>query len=68
MPTYEFECSGCGLRFEKFLAITDDSPHECPVCKNTAKRLISTGAGLIFKGSGFYVNDYRKPEKASQKK
>lgn len=60
MPTYEYECSNCGHKFEKFQSITAAPIKKCPVCgKNTAKRLIGMGAGLIFKGSGFYITDYR---------
>src|SRR5689334_2601945 len=60
MPTYEYECSNCGNRFEKFQSITAAPIKKCPHCgKNTAQRLIGTGAGLIFKGSGFYITDYR---------
>ena len=60
MPTYEYRCDACGHTFEQFQSITADSIRKCPVCgKNKVKRLISTGAGLIFKGSGFYITDYR---------
>jgi putative FmdB family regulatory protein len=60
MPTYEYECAHCGHKFEKFQSMTAAPIKKCPVCgKNTAKRLIGTGAGLIFKGSGFYITDYR---------
>ena len=60
MPTYEYECANCGNRFEKFQSITAAPIKKCPACgKNTAQRLIGTGAGLIFKGSGFYITDYR---------
>lgn len=60
MPTYEYECSNCGNRFEKFQSITAAPIKKCPACgKNTAQRLIGTGAGVIFKGSGFYTTDYR---------
>lgn len=60
MPTYEYECSACGHAFELFQSITAKPQKKCPACKrSTAKRLISAGAGLIFKGSGFYITDYR---------
>ena len=68
MPTYEFKCGKCGHLFERFLSITDSSKMTCPICGHYSERLISSGAGLIFKGSGFYVNDYRKkgkPEKTT---
>ena len=66
MPTYEFKCGSCGHLFEKFLPISDGSKQKCPLCGKDTRRLISSGAGLIFRGSGFYVNDYGKkgkPEK-----
>ncbi len=60
MPTYEYRCDACGHQFEKFQSITAEPIRKCPVCgKNKAKRLIGIGAGLIFKGSGFYITDYR---------
>ena len=60
MPTYEYRCSACGHKFEKFQSITAAPIKKCPACnKNAAQRLIGTGAGLIFKGSGFYITDYR---------
>ncbi len=60
MPTYEYQCSGCGHKFEKFQSITAPPIKQCPQCgKKKVRRLIGTGAGLIFKGSGFYITDYR---------
>ena len=60
MPTYEYRCDACSHAFEKFQSITAAPIKKCPVCgKNKVRRLISTGAGLIFKGSGFYITDYR---------
>ena len=60
MPTYEYRCDACGNEFEKFQSITSAPIRKCPKCgKNKVRRLISTGAGLIFKGSGFYITDYR---------
>jgi putative FmdB family regulatory protein len=60
MPTYEYKCDACGYQFEKFQPITAKPIKKCPNCgKNQVKRLIGTGAGLIFKGGGFYITDYR---------
>lgn len=60
MPTYDYQCQACGHRFEAFESITATPQKKCPVCgKNKLKRLIGAGAGLIFKGSGFYQTDYR---------
>jgi len=60
MPTYEYACEACGHRFEEFQSIKAKSLTTCPVCKKKKlKRLISGGAGFIFKGSGFYATDYR---------
>lgn len=60
MPTYEYLCDNCGNRFEKFQSITADTLRKCPECgKMKLKRLIGAGAGVIFKGSGFYETDYR---------
>src|SRR5438128_12417098 len=60
MPTYEYKCDACGHQFERFQSITADPIRRCPECgKAKVRRLISSGAGLIFKGSGFYITDYR---------
>src|SRR3954451_490445 len=60
MPTYEYQCENCGHRFEKFQSIKAAPIRKCPECgKNSVKRLLGTGAGIIFKGSGFYTTDYR---------
>jgi putative FmdB family regulatory protein len=60
MPTYEYQCDACGNKFEKFQSIKSAPIRKCPRCgKNKVRRLIGTGAGLIFKGSGFYITDYR---------
>ncbi|MFC1668313.1 FmdB family zinc ribbon protein [Chlamydiota bacterium] len=59
MPTYEYECKKCSFRFEEFQKITDGPLKKCPKCKGVLKRLLGTGAGILFKGSGFYSTDYR---------
>jgi len=52
MPIYEYECESCGLRFERWQSITEDPIAECPECHGRIRRLISSGTGFIFKGSG----------------
>ncbi|HEY7115876.1 MAG TPA: FmdB family zinc ribbon protein [Tepidisphaeraceae bacterium] len=60
MPTYEYQCDACNHRFEKFQSITAAPIKKCPKCgKSKVRRLIGTGAGVLFKGSGFYITDYR---------
>src|ERR1700736_6015760 len=67
MPTYEYQCEKCGKSFEAFQSMRDEPFRECPkaLCREKkwghgrVKRLLGTGAGLIFKGSGFYTTDYR---------
>ena len=60
MPTYEYECEKCGKRLEKSQPITAEPLKDCPKCKQkTLRRIISSGGGIIFKGSGFYQTDYR---------
>jgi putative FmdB family regulatory protein len=67
MPTYEYSCRKCGQTFEAFQSMRDEPFRECPkdLCRlpkwghGKVKRLLGTGAGLIFKGSGFYTTDYR---------
>jgi putative FmdB family regulatory protein len=60
MPTYEYECRKCGHQFEKFQSITAVPLKSCPKCKGRVARLLTTGSGIIFKGSGFYQTDYKK--------
>jgi putative FmdB family regulatory protein len=62
MPTYEYRCPE-GHEFERFQKMTDPPRARCPVCGKSAVRQISGGAGLIFKGSGFYITDYGKDGK-----
>ena len=60
MPTYDYKCDACGHAFEQFHSMMASPIRKCPACKKLkVKRLIGTGAGLIFKGSGFYITDYR---------
>src|SRR3989442_8923404 len=67
MPTYEYSCQKCGQTFEAFQSMRDEPFRECPkeLCRlpkwghGKVKRMLGTGAGLIFKGSGFYTTDYR---------
>jgi len=60
MPTYDYLCQSCGHGFEQFQLITAKTLRKCPKCKKfKLNRLIGTGAGIIFKGSGFYETDYR---------
>src|SRR5262247_4008861 len=60
MPTYEYRCGACSHEFEEFQSITAPVKRKCPKCgKSKLERLIGTGAGIIFKGGGFYETDYR---------
>ena len=60
MPTYDYKCDKCGHEFETYQSMKDEKLTKCPSCgENTLKRLIGTGSGLIFKGSGFYLTDYK---------
>ncbi|MEO0216611.1 MAG: FmdB family zinc ribbon protein [candidate division WOR-3 bacterium] len=68
MPTYEYECSNCQFHFEEFQKITDLPVAVCPKCGGKARRLISGGIGLIFKGSGFYITDYKKQSLPKEEK
>ena len=60
MPTYEYRCAN-GHAFELFQRMSEDPVDTCPQCGAPAERLLSPGAGLLFKGSGFYITDYKKP-------
>jgi putative FmdB family regulatory protein len=71
MPTYDYRCTKCKHRFELFHGISDDSPKQCPRCKGRSIRIPTGGAGLLFRGSGFYITDYRSKsyrEKARSEK
>lgn len=68
MPTYDYECTSCGHVFEAFQGIKEEPLKECPECKKEVKRRIGSGAGIIFKGTGFYCTDFKDkkgtPDKA----
>ena len=71
MPTYEYRCNACKHEFEVFQTITAEPLSDCPECEGEVTRLISGGAGFLFKGDGFYTTDYRsenykKGEKAEK--
>ncbi len=59
MPTYEYECTKCGHEFEKFQSMKDEPLKRCPKCRCKVRRVFGSGAGILFKGSGFYQTDYR---------
>ena len=68
MPTYDYQCTNCGFQFELFQNIFADPIKKCPECSmDKAVRLISGGSGLIFKGTGFYVTDYKNKKEADSK-
>lgn len=60
MPTYEYECRHCNHTFEKFQSMTEEPVKVCPECGKNVRRVIGGGTGIIFKGSGFYVNDSKR--------
>ena len=61
MPTYDYRCDACGHELELFHAMTADPVTKCPSCgEEKLRRLIGSGAGIIFKGSGFYETDYKR--------
>jgi putative FmdB family regulatory protein len=62
MPTYDYRCTKCGHRFELFHSIKDETPRRCPRCRGKAVRVPAGGAGLLFKGTGFYITDYRSKQ------
>ncbi len=66
MPTYHYRCPSCGHDFEKFEKINATTRPKCPKCGTRAERQISGGAGLLFKGSGFYITDYKRPSAGDQ--
>jgi putative FmdB family regulatory protein len=69
MPTYDYECPKCGHAFELVQSMRDAPITKCPKCKKTGvKRLVGGGAGLIFKGTGFYITDYKNKDSAAKEK
>ncbi len=60
MPTYAYRCPRCAHAFERFHKMNDVAPQTCPECGATAERVITGGAGFVFKGSGFYATDYKR--------
>lgn len=60
MPTYEYQCEDCGKHFEIFQSISEPKKEKCEECGGRLTKLLSAGSGLIFKGSGFYITDYKK--------
>jgi len=68
MPTYDYKCNNCGFSFEFFQSMKDEPLKTCPKCKGEVKRLIGAGAGPIFKGTGFYETDYKKPSNGNGSK
>ena len=59
MPTYDYICSDCDYKFEHFQSMSDEPIRVCPNCEGRVRRLIGSGTGLIFKGSGYYLTDYK---------
>ncbi len=68
MPTYSYRCTKCSHEFEEFQSITASPITFCPECEGLVERIITGGAGLIFKGSGFYITDYRNEKYKSDAK
>lgn len=60
MPTYEYECESCGEHFEYFQRMSEKPKSTCEKCGGRLERLVSSGGGLIFKGTGFYITDYKR--------
>lgn len=68
MPTYDYRCTKCGHRFELFHGIKDETRRRCPKCRSKAERVPAGGAGLLFKGTGFYITDHRSKSYREAKK
>ncbi len=63
MPNYDYLCKKCNNKIEIFHKMSDNSSRSCPKCKSKMEKQIGKGYGIIFKGKGFYINDYTKNEK-----
>jgi putative FmdB family regulatory protein len=64
MPTYTYRCTACGYQFDQFQKFSDDPLTECPQCQGLIRKVLQP-VGVVFKGSGWYINDSRKPESTS---
>jgi putative FmdB family regulatory protein len=67
MPNYDYRCEKCGHHFEVLQSMSAEPVAECPQCKGSVKRLIGGGAGVHFKGTGFYQTDYKKSSGGCEK-
>ena len=67
MPTYGYNCPACGHQYDKLQKMSDETRAACPKCGTAGERIISGGAGLVFKGSGFYETDYKRAGSAKDK-
>jgi putative FmdB family regulatory protein len=68
MPTYDYKCDDCGYAFELFQGMMEKKLTTCPKCRGSVRRLIGAGAGVVFRGAGFYETDYRSAEYRQKKK
>ena len=66
MPTYEYQCEDCGREFDYLQSMSEPRKTKCEECGGKLKKLVSAGSGLIFKGSGFYITDYKKSGGSSE--
>ena len=66
MPTYDYICDDCDIEFELFQSMSDEPIRICPHCSGVVRRLIGSGSGLIFNGSGYYLTDYKNKPKPVQ--
>jgi putative FmdB family regulatory protein len=65
MPTYDYVCTVCSHEFEAFHGINENPVKECPECGSAVERKIGAGTGLLFRGSGFYITDYKKKKEST---